>query len=119
MKESTPVKETRARRSPVGARNRLSLKDQDPNFKYRIVNDEDDRVDQLIEQGYVIVEDAKVGAKRVDNAPAIGGRFSVGNGLKAVVMKQRKDWFDEDQRMKQSAIDEQEKDMNDAAKRGT
>lgn len=119
MKESTTAKPARVRRSPVGVKNRLSVKEQDPNFQYRIVNDVDDRVQELIDQGYVVDAEAKVGSKRVDNSSGIGGRISVGNGLKAVVMKQRKDYYEEDQAIKQQSILDLEQSMNETAKRGT
>jgi len=109
----------RVRRNSIGTRNRLSVKDQDPNYVYRIVNVNDDRVEQFIEQGYEIVN-TKVGDKRVDAGTPIGStaQISVGNGTKAVVMRQRKDFYKEDQDAKQKEIDELEATMNNTAKKG-
>lgn len=116
-KTSAPV--GRVRRTAIGTRNRLSVKDQDPNYQYRIVNVTDDRVEQFIEQGYEIVN-TSVGDKRVDAGTPIGStaQISVGNGTKAVVMRQRKDFYKEDQDAKQAQIDELEATMNNTAKKG-
>jgi len=110
----------RVRRTPIGQRNKLAVKDQDPNYHYRIVNVTNDRVEQFIEQGYEIVPTTKVGDKRVDSPSSLGSatEVPVGNGVKAIVMRQRKDWYEEDQRTKQKSIDDLEATMNQAAKRG-
>lgn len=117
--KETLASEGRVRRNAIGTRNRLSVKDQDPNFIYRIVNVSDDRVEQFMEQGYEIVN-TKVGDKRIDSGTPIGStaQISVGNGTKAVVMRQRKDFYQEDQDAKQKAIDELEATMNNTAKKG-
>ena len=110
----------RVKRTPIGQRNKLAVKDQDPNYHYRVVNDVMDRVEQFKEQGYEVVPETKVGDKRVDNPTNLGSAsgISVGNGVKAVVMRQRKDWYDEDQAAKQKTIDDLEATMNLAAKKG-
>ena len=115
--EKQAAPEGRVRRNAIGTRNRLSVKDQDPNYQYRIVNVKDDRIEQFIEQGNEIV-DTKVGDKRVDNSSSIAGQISVGNEVKARVMRQRKDWYNEDQSAKQKAIDDLEATMNTTAKKG-
>lgn len=116
----TPAQVSRPRRTPIGRRNRLSVENRDPNYHYRIVNDVDGRVQDLLDQDYEIVLDAKVGDKRVDEISSLGSakQISVGNGIKAVVMKKRKDWFQDDQDLKQKEIDDLEASMNIAAKRG-
>ncbi len=116
----TPAQVSRPRRTPIGRRNRLSVENRDPAYHYRIVNDVDGRVQDLLDQDYEIVLDAKVGDKRVDEISSLGSakQISVGNGIKAVVMKKRKDWFKEDQDLKQKEIDDLEASMNIAAKRG-
>lgn len=112
----------RPQRTPISARNRLSLKNQDPNYVYRIVNDVDDRVEQLKEQGYEVVQAADVGSvgnKRVDNSSSLGtvATVSVGQGVKAIVMRQRKEWYAEDQAHKQKEIDSVEQTMKQDAKK--
>ena len=116
----TPAQVSRPRRTPIGRRNRLSVENRDPSYHYRIVNDVDGRVQDLLDQDYEIVLDAKVGDKRVDEISSLGSakQISVGNGIKAVVMKKRKDWFQDDQDLKQKEIDDLEASMNIAAKRG-
>jgi hypothetical protein len=111
--------DARPRRQSIGKRNRLSVKDQDPNYVYRIVNVVDDRVEQFIEQGYEIAP-AAVGDKRVDNGTPLGSQkqISVGNETKAIVMRQRKDYYAEDQAAKQASIDALEATMNQTAKKG-
>ena len=116
----TPAQVSRPRRTPIGRRNRLSVENRDPNYHYRIVNDVDGRVQDLLDQDYEIVLDAKVGDKRVDDISSLGSakQISVGKGVKAFVMKKRKDWFQDDQDLKQKEIDDLEASMNIAAKRG-
>lgn len=110
----------RVRRTPLMRRNRLSVKNQEAGYQYRIVNDVDDRIELLQEQGYEIVPDAKVGDKRVNNPSALGSTnsVSVGQGTQAVVMRIKKDWYDEDQRIKQSRVDELEGTMKNSADYG-
>ncbi len=115
-KQNSPEASARPRRSPLATRNRLSIKNRDPNYVYRIVNDVDSRIEDLQEQGYEIVPQDQVGPvgdKRVDNtsAPGSSSYFSVGQGVKAVVMRQRKEWYDEDQAIKQQRVDESEQTM--------
>lgn len=116
----TPAQVSRPRRTPIGRRNRLTVENRDPNYHYRIVNDVDGRVQDLLDQDYEIVLDAKVGDKRVDDISSLGSakQISVGKGIKAFVMKKRKDWFQDDQDLKQKEIDDLEASMNIAAKRG-
>jgi hypothetical protein len=107
----------RPRRSPLDGRNRLTVRDRDPDYFYRIVNanlDSDpDRVQNLVDQGYEIVNRDKagqVGDKKVDNPSALGsaGQISVGQGTKAIVMRIRKEWYAEDQTEKQRQNDREE-----------
>lgn len=116
----TPAQVSRPRRTPIGRRNRLSVENRDPDYQYRIVNDVDGRVQDLLDQDYEIVLDAKVGDKRVDEISTLGSakQISVGKGIKAFVMRKRKDWFQDDQELKQKEIDDLEASMNIAAKRG-
>ncbi len=109
----------RPRRTPLGVRNKLSVKDKDPNYQYRIVNDTDDRIESLKEQGYEVVEGAKVGDKRVENSTGLGSSpaFSVGQGTKAVVMRIKREWYEEDQATKIAQIKKQEEAMDRDAKR--
>lgn len=115
---------TRTRRTPInGTRNRLTVRGQEDGFVYRIVNDIDDRVQSLQEIGYEIVTDSKVtvGDKRIANPTQEGSpiKVSVGQGVQAYVMRQKKEFFDEDQKAKNAQHDELEAQMKrDANKDG-
>lgn len=111
----------RVRRTPIGRRNRLTVENRDPNYHYRIVNDVDGRVQDMIDLDYEIDPTTTVGDKRVDTPSPLGSakQISVGGGIKAVVMRKRKDWYEQDQAEKQSQIDDLEASMNEAAKSGT
>lgn len=118
---STPEASARPRRTPLSARNRLSIKNKEDGYVYRIVNDVDDRVSRLTEQGYELCDKAAVGAigdKRVDNTASIGSvaHFSVGQGMKAVVMRIKDEWYKEDQATKQQEVDEIEATMKQEAR---
>jgi hypothetical protein len=94
-----------------GTRGVLTVKNKDPNYVYRIVNDIDDRILNLTERGYEIVtQDTPVGDKRV-SVPTKEGtpvQISVGQGKKAYLMRIKKEFYDEDQVAKQTDIDASE-----------
>lgn len=117
IKEQVLPEVGRIRRKALSKSDRLSVKDQDPNYRYRVVNVDGNRVEEFIERGYEIVH-TKIGDGRVDAATPLGSQFTVGPTLKAVVMRQRKDWYEEDQAIKQADIDEKENAMNADAKKG-
>jgi len=97
---------TRPRRTPLNKRDLLSIKGKEPGYQYRIVNDVGDRIEDLIERGYEVVkaEDVRIGDKRVNAAKPLGSvaQVSVGGGVKAVVMRQKYEWFQEDQAAKEA-----------------
>lgn len=109
----------RVTRVPVSQRNVLTVKGKDPNYVYRVVNDVDDRVAQFLEGGYELVDKATtgVGDLRVSQGTAIGSKqeVSVGQGIKAKVMRIKKEWFDEDQQRKQKFVDQQEASIREKA----
>jgi len=107
----------RARRTPInGTRNKLNVRGQEPGYVYRIVNDTDDRIQTFQEMGYEIVSDKNVtvGDKRIANPTQEGSpvKVSVGQGVQAYLMRQKKDWYDEDQLAKQKQVDELESSMH-------
>lgn len=117
-RQATPqeVASARPRRTPLSARNRLDIKNKKPGLMYRIVNDVEDRVSRMQEQGYEIVsaeEAGMIGDKRVDNisAPGSSSYVSVGQGVKAVAMAIKREWYDEDQASKQRRVDDSEQTM--------
>lgn len=116
--ENTTGASARPKRTPISSRNRLSVKNQDPGYVYRVVNDEDDRISRFQEAGYEICKEEAVGAvgdRRVDSTSSLGStaHFSVGKGTKAVLMRIPKEWYQEDQLAKQKEIDAVENTMKD------
>ena len=105
----------RPQRASSTVRNRLTLRNTDPNFVYRIANDQGDRVEQLKELGYEVVNAAevRVGDRRVDLGNTIGSAatLALGRGDNGVVMRIRKEWYDEDQAAKAARIDEAERSI--------
>jgi hypothetical protein len=115
------IQKERTRRTPInGTRSRLSVRGKEPGYVYRIVNDTDDRVQTLQEMGYEIVTDSKVsvGDKRIANPTQEGSpiKVSVGQGVNAYIMRQKQEWFDEDQAAKNAKNDELEAQMKREAK---
>lgn len=103
----------RPRRTPInGTRSRLTVRGKEPGYVYRIVNDIDDRVQTFQDMGYEIVSDksVSVGDKRVADPAAEGSplKVSVGQGVQAYVMRQKQEWYDEDQKAKQTQVDDLE-----------
>lgn len=113
----------RVSRTPVGTRNVLTVRGKDPNYVYRIVNDVDDRVQQFKEAGYELVaeDSVTVGDKRVNAASSMAShkQLAVGGGTKAVVMRIKREWYDEDQLAKQSHVAEIERATREKALNGT
>lgn len=110
------VASARPRRTPLSVRNRLDIKNKKPGFVYRIVNDVEDRVSLMKERGYEIVtaeEAGMIGDKRVDNisAPGSSSYVSVGQGVKAVAMAIKEEWYREDAAQKQQVVDDTEQTM--------
>jgi len=112
----------RPTRTPLANRNILKVKGEEAGFKYRIVNDTGDRIQMFKDMGYEIVSDdsVQVGDRRVANPTKEGTpvQVSVGGGTKAYVMRQREDWYAEDQATKEARLKEQEKSMKADASQG-
>lgn len=118
----------RPKRTPLSGRNRLYIKDRDPNYFYRIVNvnleSDPDRIQNLIDMGYEIVPREKIGTvgdSKVDNPSALGsaGQISVGRGTKAIVMRIPLEWYKEDQAAKQAENDVHESSAKNSADYGS
>lgn len=121
---ANPKTSERTRRTPInGTRNRLSVRGKEPGYVYRIVNDTEDRITSLQEMGYEMVTDSNVsvGDKRIANPSQEGSpvKVSVGLGTQAYVMRQKQEFFDEDQAAKAARNNELEAGMKkDAAAAG-
>ena len=122
-RQETPVEASaRPKRIPIAARNRLEIRNKEPGYTYRIVNDEDDRIQRLQDAGYEIATKESIGAvgnRKVDSASSLGSvaHFSVGKGIKAVVMRQKDEYYREDQKSKQDEIDALEATMKGDARK--
>jgi hypothetical protein len=116
------VKRTnRPQRTPLGARNRLTFGEQDPNFVYRVINDQDDRLKQAQEAGYeFVVSDAKLGDTRAAEGSAIDSRVSkpVGNNTRGFLMRIPKEFYQEDQKAKADKVDATEQAMKPKKAKG-
>jgi len=113
---NTSVASARPKRTPLSSRNRLSVRNKEAGFTYRIFNDEDDRISRAQEAGWEFCPTESVGAvgdKRVDNTSSLGSvsHFSVGKGTKAVLMRIPEDWYKEDKAVEQRELDEVENTM--------
>lgn len=116
VKQVTPgASAPRVRRSPLAGRSKLTVHNREDGYQYRIVNAnlerDPERVQDFLDRGYELVPSSKVELeKTVDSIKPTGSttELSVGLGTKAVVMRQRQDWYDEDQRIKMAQLDEQE-----------
>jgi hypothetical protein len=92
-------------RTPInGIRTRLNVRGKDPDFEYYIVNDVDDRVDRHKEAGWEVVTESSVsiGERRV-SAPTSEGTaktVSVGQGVTGVLMRIKREWWEQDQQTK-------------------
>jgi hypothetical protein len=117
---AAPSGTTRAKRTPVGTRNVLTVAGKDElNFVYRIVNDTGDRIAQFQEAGYELVDSSthRVGDKRVSAASPEGSKaqVSVGKGDKAFVMRIPKEFYNEDQAAKQIEVNRLEQSIKQTA----
>ena len=99
----------RVRRTPVGRRNVLTVSGKEPGYVYRVVNDMGDNVQRFLNAGYEFVDakDVTIGDTRIGAPTATGSNAEahVGGGTKAFVMRQREDFYLEDQAAKQTHVD--------------
>ena len=101
-------------RVPIGAsRDLTAVRDTPKDYKDRWVNDEPGRIERFQQAGYELVESAQVGDSHVDGTHSESGLVSrdMGKGTTAYLMRQRRDYFEQDQAEKQRRIDEHENTM--------
>ena len=115
--------EKRVTRKPLFQRGPQSISgEKDPGYVYRFVNDSGARIDQLKEAGYEIVTDDNliVGDSRVLDAkqPGTAKKVISKDGTVSYLMRQKKEWYDEDQAAKQAHNDEIEAAMKKQASEG-
>lgn len=112
----------RPQRIPVGYRNRFEVSNKDPNFSYRIVKDQDGRIQEFKDAGYEVVEKSqtKLGASRIEGGASLGSTASIplGAGDTGVLMRIPKEYYEEDQLRKVEAIKEKEKALRSPVQNG-
>lgn len=111
MSQKEPIAKAppkRPRRGSLNKKNILGVTGKEPGYEYRIVNDEGDRVQAFLDNGWEVVpaKDVRVGEKRITAASEEGSAAmaSVGQGQKAYVLRIREDWYKEDQVEKQAYV---------------
>lgn len=89
----------------------LTVPNRDPNYVYRIVNDEPGRITELQKWGYELAPETKIGENDGNISLGTGVRIDVGAGKQGVLMRQRREHWEEDQKAKQDIISENERLM--------
>lgn len=116
---SSREKEGRQRRVPLGAPElKLSVPqaEDDKDHVYRFINDTTGRLQRAVAGGWEYVEDSMFvgsGSESGDSdadsrISRVVGKQANGEPLIAYLMKIKREWYEEDQDKKQSAIDEVE-----------
>lgn len=86
----------------------------DQRFEYRWVNDVPGRVQQMTDNDWDRVEDPSI-ASGVGSVPTVHVSGSSATPMSAVLMRKRKDWYEDDQKEKNKPLDE----IDAAIRRGT
>lgn len=113
MADRKVVRSNRPKRVPIDTRNVLTFPKK-KGYVRRVVNDTGDRISQFEAAGYTIVrEDLVAGDPKAGSETKIGSAVnpSVGTETKGVLMEIREEWYEEDQKAKQDAITNGERDM--------
>jgi hypothetical protein len=109
------IKRKRPGRVPLGIRNVLTVKDPDPNYVERWVSDKHGRIEMFQEAGWEVVHgDEKAGDEYVGNTRLPGSAITKpagSSGRVLVRMRKRRDWFEEDEQVKQDNITEAEQGL--------
>ena len=120
-KEINKAPSGRVRRQPVGTRNRLNITGTEPGYEYRIVADRFGRIQEFENAGYEFVDAEKVnvGDSRISQPKPQGAKATVnlGQGVTGYVMRQKKEWYDEDQAAKRASIHETQQSLRQVDKR--
>ena len=88
-------------------KNSLAFIDQDPNYKYRIVNDTIGRIEKLKKAGYEHVEakiDSKLNSESIPSQQGSYASQSVGKGITGYTMRIKKEYYEEDLKSKAKII---------------
>ena len=115
----SPVLRRKARPIINGRRDVLSIKNKEPGFVYRIFNANGPkdlaRIEDMKEIGYELVDHPiEVGDRTANTASTLGtAEVHTGSGTKGLVMRIPKEYYDEDQSLKQRAILDTERATRD------
>lgn len=94
------------------ARNKLTVRNPDKNYVYRIVNDTDDNVERRKLAGWEIApESVGFGDMGKNQSLGSGSRINVGGGITAILMRTRKEYVEEDQAYAQRERDNVERNI--------
>ena len=89
----------------------LTLSNLDPNYQYRVFNDKGTRIAAHKNYGWEVVSsnEVTIGTRNPVSAGDVASvTVDSSEGTQGVVMRIHKDWYDEDQVAKQTAITETE-----------
>lgn len=108
-----PEAERPSRRSFVeDTKDILTVRGKDENYVYRIVNDDPGRVHRMREAGYEVVQDegVTIGDANIVSESGTVGTITVDrrHGVKGILMRIRKEWYEEDQRAREKLIAKRE-----------
>lgn len=112
-----PKREEIGSRISYKDRKKLSVTGRDDNYVYRVVNSDDaryaNRVDEMTARGYSVCTEESLGDSVGIEGSSVGSAVGkpVGNGVQGVLMRIPKKFYEEDQRQKQAEVDESEKGM--------
>lgn len=106
------------KRIPISTRNVLTVdkKDLDPDYKYRVVKDEGNRVRMFRDAGWEVVEKRgglQIGDEQVGVSGQLGAVVtkSLGRNEVGYLMRIPKKYYEEDQQAKADKINEAESDL--------
>lgn len=95
-----------------GRRDVLTVKNKDPEYEYRWVNDVEGRIQDYMSAGWELAKgDEEIARKGIADPLPSGSvkRKPVGGGVEAVLMRIYKDWYDEDQTRKADYVNQIER----------
>ena len=105
-------KEERRRRSDTGPGRLMRLTvhgDLDPNYEYRWINDDPGRVRQLtVEDDWNVVDDLDSDSRNAGVGTATERVVDKGTGRKAILVRKRKEYYQEDKAKEANLLDERE-----------
>lgn len=128
MSRTEQIKGERRRRNTdalAGKRRKLSVSEQNldrTNFVYRFANDEGNRIHDLTVNDDWEVVPQRNGDEQTDGLGAdisrYAGRDDRGQAVRAVLLRKKKDWHDDDKKAAQRRIDETEAAIRQGATPG-